>query len=130
VRSSVTVTEKSKPGEKDTPEERGEVEARSLTSGQMSEPRKCPSSVSPGDEALRDFSSVVCRLVQITRNKRAVRYAKTSVSVDELVWLGKFLTDIANLKVSGAGGLALPGTGAASVERSAVNAEYRTGDVT
>ena len=61
---------------------------------------KARGSVNPGDKALMGFSSVVCRLVQITRNKKAERFAKTSITADELETLGKFLITAANLKKS------------------------------
>jgi hypothetical protein len=112
---SVTVTDKPEPGAQGAPE----IEAPSIASEHVPEPTNPPSSVSPGHEALIGFSSVVCKLVQITRNKKAERYAKTTVSVDELASLGKFLTDVANLKMSGADVPVLSGNGIVSPEQSA-----------
>jgi hypothetical protein len=97
--NSVTVTENSEPEAPGAPTEAGTVETASIEPDQMPEPTKPRSSVNPGDEALIGFSSVVRRLGQITVNKRAERYAKTSVSADELARSGKFLTDVADLKM-------------------------------
>jgi hypothetical protein len=51
---------------------------------------KARGSVSPGDEALMGFSSVVCRLLQIIKNKKPERYAKTSHDPDDLEMIGQF----------------------------------------
>jgi hypothetical protein len=114
---SVTVTEKSEPEAQGAPTECGKV--HSIVPEQTPEPAKPPSSVSPGDGALIGFSSVVCKLVQITLNKTAERYAKTSVSADELARIGKFLTDVANLKMSEADVPVLSSNDAVSAEQAA-----------
>lgn len=53
-----------------------------------------------GDQSLLDFSARVRELVRTTSNKKAERFVKTSVSAEELAYVGKILTDIANLKKS------------------------------
>jgi hypothetical protein len=54
------------------------------------------------DQTLLDFSARVMDLIRTTNNRDIGRFAKTSVKADKLAQLGKFLTDIANLKKSGA----------------------------
>jgi hypothetical protein len=98
--NSVTVTENSEPEALGAPTEAGTVETTSIASEQTPEPTKSRSSVNPGDEALMGFSSVVCRLIQITRNKKTGCFAKTSVTADDLERLGTFLIAIANFKKS------------------------------
>jgi hypothetical protein len=117
VPDSVTVTEDPEPKAQGAPTEDGKV--HSIVPEQTPEPAKPPSSVSPGDGALIGFSTVVCKLVQITRNKTAERYAKTSVSADELARIGKFLTDVANLKMSEADVPVLSSNDAVSAEQAA-----------
>ena len=52
------------------------------------------------DEALFDFTARVLDLVRRTRRREVGRFAKTAVKADDLVKLGKFLTDLANLMQS------------------------------
>jgi hypothetical protein len=49
-----------------------------------------------------DFSARVLELVRITAKQEPGRFAATSVPTDDLANLGKFLTDVAKLKKSGA----------------------------
>jgi hypothetical protein len=101
VANSGTVPEMSDTGaEAPTAPADGEPDTTSIASEQTPEPTKSRSSVNPGDEALMGFSSVVCRLIQITRNKKTGRFAKTSVTADDLERLGTFLIAIANFKKS------------------------------
>jgi hypothetical protein len=53
-------------------------------------------------ELLHDFTSAVMGLIRTTKNREAKRFAKTAVPADDLARLGKLLTDLANLKKSGA----------------------------
>jgi hypothetical protein len=53
-----------------------------------------------GDPTLKHFSGFVRELVRATSNENVKRFAETSVAVDELEQLGKFLTAIANFKRS------------------------------
>jgi hypothetical protein len=53
-----------------------------------------------GNGSLKHFSGWIRELVRATSNKDVRRFAETSVAVDELEQLGKFLTDIANFKKS------------------------------
>jgi hypothetical protein len=112
---SVTVTENSVPDAQGTPVEHGEIEAPSIAS----EPTPEPAKPRKGDQwALADFSRAVHELVDVIRNKNAEHFAKASVSVAEIAALGKFLTDVANLNMSGADVPVLPGNGAVSAEQS------------
>jgi hypothetical protein len=58
------------------------------------------SRIATGDRFLTDFSLRVRELVRTTSSKEVEHFAKTSVTADELAQVGKFLTDIANLKKS------------------------------
>ena len=73
------------------------------------------------------FSRAVRDLVQLTSNKKAERFANTSVTADELERLGKLLADIANLKksevVKPAPITVLPADGTASVRQPSVKSE-------
>jgi hypothetical protein len=51
-------------------------------------------------EFLHDFSSAVVEVIRITKTRKAKHFAKTTVPADDLARLGKFLTDVANLKES------------------------------
>jgi hypothetical protein len=77
-------------------------------------------------QALAGFSRAARILVQLTSNKKARRFAETSLTADELERLGKLLIDIANIKksrtINPASIMALP-NGAISVWQPAVEAE-------
>ena len=61
---------------------------------------KTRSESATGDPTLINFSGWVTELVRATSIKDVKRFAETSVAVDELEHLGKFLIDIANFKKS------------------------------
>ncbi len=65
---------------------------------QKPEAAKPRSAVTPKDEALFDFTARVCDLIRRTGRHKFERFAKTDVKVEDLARLGKFLTDLANLK--------------------------------
>ena len=65
---------------------------------QTPEAAKPRSAVTPKDDALFDFTAKVCDLIRRTGGQKFERFAKTDVKADELAKLGKFLTDLANLK--------------------------------
>lgn len=89
--NSVTVTENSEPEALGAPTEAGTVETTNIAPEQQTPGlSKARGSVSPGDEALMGFSSVVCRLLQIIKNKKPERYAKTSHDPDDLEMIGQF----------------------------------------
>jgi hypothetical protein len=122
--ASVTVTDKTEA--QDAPMDAGSAEAACAPAA--------PTKRRMGDlQALVAFSTAVRELIRVTGNEKAERFAKTSVTADELARLGTFFTDIANLKVSGADVPVLPGNGTAAapeqspeimnVERHARNAE-------
>jgi hypothetical protein len=96
------------------PKDHGQIDAHSIASKQTPEPTKPRSSLSPGDEALMGFSSVVSKLVQITRKEKAERFAKTSVTAGELAELGGLIIEVARLKMSGAEALVQTANGRVS----------------
>jgi hypothetical protein len=53
--------------------------------------------LSPRDDALLGFSSVVVDLIRRTKKQRVNRFAAVSVPADELAALGKYLSDLAKL---------------------------------
>jgi hypothetical protein len=112
--NSVTVTEKSEP--LDAPTDTDAAEATRTTTA----PTKPPSLAKR--MALVDFSATVRELVRVTSNKRAERFAQTSVTADDLARLGELLTDIANIKkfeAAKAPVTALPDNGDVSTEQTA-----------
>jgi hypothetical protein len=54
--------------------------------------------VTPKDDSLFEFTSLIARLLQKTEKRKPERFVKTAIPVDELDKLGKFLTDLADLK--------------------------------
>jgi hypothetical protein len=95
---SVTVTENlAEDATGAPPEDQVINDGTALVSEQQAKTR---SKSATGDRTLIDFSGWVRELVRVTSNKNVKRFAETSVAVDELEQLGKFLTDIANFKKS------------------------------
>jgi hypothetical protein len=62
--------------------------------------RKPRSSIARGDYTLFDFSARVMELVRIVNKRKAERFVWTRVSAHDLSDLGKFLTELAELKRS------------------------------
>ena len=88
---SVTVTDKTEA--QDAPIDAGSAEAASSTAA--------PTKRRMGDlRALIAFSTAVRELIRVTGNEKADRFAKTSVTADELARLGNFFTALANFKIS------------------------------
>ena len=87
---SVTVTEK--------PGSAGDAEDFTIPTEATRDPVKPRSTVSPKDEALLDFSARVRELIRIITKQKPDRFALTSVSPEDLARLGKFLSDLADLK--------------------------------
>jgi hypothetical protein len=54
--------------------------------------------VTSKDEASFGFAATVLDLVRRTHGQKVGRFAKTAVKPDDLAKLGKFLTDLADLK--------------------------------
>ena len=94
---SVTVTEKSGAEPEGAPTVVVPADAPSIMPEQTptAKPR---SAVTSKDDALTDFTEKVCDLIRRTGGQKVGRFAKTDVEADELAKLGKFLTDLANLK--------------------------------
>jgi hypothetical protein len=98
---SVTVTDKSQPASSERPESRPEdapADAPGIVPDQKPEAAAPRRGATPKDEALFDFTAVVLELVRRTRGHKVGRFAKTAVKADDLAKLGKFLTDLADLK--------------------------------
>ncbi len=118
--NSGTVPEKPEPapepsGRQEAPPEIAPADAPSIVPEQTPEAAKPRRAVTPKDEALFDFTARVCDLIRRTRGQKLDHFAKTAVSVDDLAKLGKFLTDLANLKKRSAA----RGNDTVSTERSA-----------
>jgi hypothetical protein len=118
---SVTVTENLAEGATSVPSEDQEIDGgAALVPEQQAKTR---SKSATRDRTLIDFSGWVRELVRATSNEDVKRFAETSVAVDELEQLGKFLTEIANFKKMG--GLermqALPDRGAVSNAEPSTN---------
>jgi len=88
----------SDPDAQDAPNENGEIEAPGIASAQTSEPEKPRRAVTPGDEALRDFTVRVLELDRTTKKKPPKRFSGTAVQVEILEQLGNRLIDIAKHK--------------------------------
>jgi hypothetical protein len=123
--NSVTVTEKSEqdPEAQGAPEEHGEVEAPSLASEQTPEPTKPGRAIAPGDEAVHWFNTFVLEFNHRIAKHPPERFAATDVPVGVLARLGKVLTDVANLKKSGAA------SAAPVVLHGTVSDEQAAGDI-
>jgi hypothetical protein len=95
---SVTVAEKRAEDATSVPPEDQEIDdGAALVPKQQAKTRNKSATTDP---TLNNFSGWVRELVRTTSNEDVKRFAETSVAVDELEQLGKFLTDIANLKKS------------------------------
>lgn len=94
---SVTVTEKSGPEAEGATTEAAPADAPSIVPEQTP-PAKPRSAVTSKDDALTGFTEKVCDLIRRTGGQKVERFAKTDVKADELAKLGKFLTDLADLK--------------------------------
>jgi hypothetical protein len=70
----------------------------SIVPDQKPEAAKPRRGVTSKDVALSDFTARVCDLIRRTSGQKLERFAKTAVKVDDLAKLGKFLTDLADLK--------------------------------
>jgi hypothetical protein len=91
----------SEPDALDAFEEHGVIEAPSIASRQMTKPSS-RRSVAPGDEAVHWFNTFVLEFNHKIAKHPPERFAATDVPVGVLARLGKVLTDVANLKKSGA----------------------------
>jgi hypothetical protein len=128
-KASVTVTEKPalapEPQEAPTPTEPGNADATCTVTEQTQDPTKPRCVAKLNDEPLFDFSARVQDLIHRTAKHRPKRFSETSVSTDDLMKLGKFLTDLANLKKSDAvergRSCVLEGNGNVSPEHSAAD---------
>jgi hypothetical protein len=74
------------------------ADAPSIVQDQKPEAAKPHRGVTSKDEALFDFTARVCDLIRRTGGQKPKRFAATAVKADDLARLGKFLTDLANLK--------------------------------
>jgi hypothetical protein len=118
--ASVTVTDKLAPEAEGVPTEVAPADAHNIVPEQTPEAAKPRRAVTPKDEALFDFTARVCELIRVTRGQKLKRFAAAAVKADELAKLGKFLTDLANLKKGSAKPTAtVPGNDTVSAERSA-----------
>jgi hypothetical protein len=99
--SSATVADKSEPEpseRQESPPEVAPVDAPSIVPDQRPVAAAPKRAVTSKDEALIDFTARVLDLVRRTRRQKVGRFAKTAVKADDLAKLGKFLTDLADLK--------------------------------
>ena len=123
--ASATVADKSEPapepsGRQEAPPEVASTDAPSIVPEQTPEAAKLRRAVTPKDEALFDFTARVCDLIRRTSGQQLKRFAATAVKADDLAKLGKFLTDLANLKKRSAKPTAtVHGNDTVSAERSA-----------
>ena len=99
---SVTVTEKSGPEAEGTPAELAPADAPGIVPDQRPMAAAPKRAVTPQDEALFGFTAAVLDLMRRTRGQKVGRFAKTAVKADDLAKLGKFLTDLADLKMPSA----------------------------
>lgn len=115
---SVTVTETSepKPGPQGAPKEVGAVQVTSTAVEQTPEPTKPRTR---DYRALNNFSLAVRELDRVTSDKNAELFSEADVGADDLARLGKFLTDVANHKMSGASVSVLPAIATFSTKQSA-----------
>ena len=99
--SSATVADKSEPEpseRQEFPPEVAPADAPSIVPEQRPKAAAPPRAVTSKDEALSDFTARVLDLMRRTRGQKVERFAKTAVKADDLAKLGKFLTDLADLK--------------------------------
>ena len=99
--ASATVADKSEPDpseRQESPLEVAPADAPSIVPDQTSEAAKPRRAVTPKDEALFDFTARVLDLIRRTGGQKLERFAGTAVNADDLAKLGKFLTDLADLK--------------------------------
>src|SRR5262249_28762166 len=101
--ASVTVTDKSEPPpepseRQESPLELAPADAPSIVLEQRPDAAPPRRAVTPNDEALFGFTTRGLDLVRRTRGQKVERFAKTGVKADDLAKLGKFLTDLADLK--------------------------------
>jgi hypothetical protein len=76
------------------------ADSPSIVQDQKPEAAKPRRAVTPKDEALFGFSATVLDLIRRTGGQKLKRFAATAVKADDLAKLGKFLTDLANLKTA------------------------------
>jgi hypothetical protein len=97
---SVTVTEShhdvAEPQEILEIEDRIEVGSRAQE--QVPEPEKPRRAHTPNDQPLFDFSAHVLEVLRRVDKHKPERFAKTSIPVDDLARLGRFFSDLAQLK--------------------------------
>ena len=118
--ASVTVTDKLAPEAEGAPTEVAPADAPSIVPEQTPEAAKPGRAVTPKDEALFGFTAAVLDLIRRTSGQKLKRFAATAVKANDLAKLGKFLTDLANLKKRSAKPTAtVRGNDAVSVEQSA-----------
>jgi hypothetical protein len=99
--ASATVADKSAPApseRQESPPEVAPAHAPSIVPEQRPAAAAPRRAVTSKDEALFDFTARVLDLVRRTRGQKVGRFAKTDVKADDLAKLGKFLTDLADLK--------------------------------
>jgi hypothetical protein len=80
--------------------EDGKVETAGTVPGQSPGPAKPRRAVTPGDEAMRDFTVLVMELNRRTAKRPPERFSATAVPVEVIARLGRFFTDLATLKKS------------------------------
>jgi hypothetical protein len=99
---SVTVTEcpDHVTDAEEIPEIEDQAEPGSLDQKEAPDPEKPRRAHTPRDQLLFDFSAHVLEVLRRVNKHKPERFAKTSIPVDDLARLGKFLTDLAQLKNS------------------------------
>jgi hypothetical protein len=121
--NSGTVPETSEPEPQGAPIGEDMVETASIVPEQTPESAKPRKPVQPKDDALFGFTAAVLDLDRRTAKQKPGRFAATTAPADMLTKLGKFLTEVANLKKGGASKppstVALHGTSTVPAEQSA-----------
>jgi hypothetical protein len=120
---SVTVTESpNRVSAEEILEIEDPVEAGTTAQEERPEPEKPRRAHTPSDQALSGFNSLVAELRRRVGKFPVERFARTAIPADDLAKLGRFLTDLAQLKQSPAKPTLVAGAvgnGTISVEQSA-----------
>jgi len=123
--NSGTVPETSEPEPQGAPIGDDEVETTSIVPEQTPEPAKPRSAVKSKDESLAEFTAIIGRLLQKIDKQKPDRFEATGIPADKLAKLGKFLSDLATLKKTGASTPTVvyvpQGNGIVSADQSAEN---------
>jgi hypothetical protein len=91
---SVTVTERSETATEAQDEEAADVEDHTVR-----RPAKSRGAVTPNDNDLDEFTRLACRLLQKIANFSPERFQNTAIEAGKLAKLGRFLAELAKLKV-------------------------------